>query len=59
MKKKSDKRRLECYNMERGMERRHVMEQGGVWIRPTMYMEMKTKYNRSRNKKELRREMQF
>ena len=42
----------------RGKERELILAAGAVWVRPTMSMEMKTKYNRNRQKKLLNKELQ-
>ena len=51
--KKADK--LKEYNTSRGDERKQALEKGKVWIKPTMSMEMKSKYHRNRSKREVRK----
>ena len=38
----------------RGIERKMALEKGDIWIRPTTCIELKTMYNRNRQKKETR-----
>ena len=38
----------------RGIERKMASEKGDIWIRPTIYMSLKTAYNRNQKKKETR-----
>lgn len=42
-----------------GVERHSVLDKGGVWIKPTMVLEMKKTYNRKRQKQELRKMMEY
>ena len=42
-----------------GVERHSVLDKGGVWIKPTMVIEMKKTYNRKRQKQELRKMMEY
>lgn len=51
--KKADK--LKEYNNSRGAERKQAFEKGEVWIKPTMCMEMKSKYHRNSSKREVRK----
>ena len=57
MKCKTQKRKLASYAASRGVERKQALERGDVWIKPVMYMEMKTKYNRCHQKQEVYREL--
>ena len=52
MTKKANK--LKEYNISRGVERKEALKSGKIWIRPTMSMEMRSKYHRS-SKREVRR----
>lgn len=51
--KKADK--LKEYNASRGAERKRALEKGEVWIKPTMSMEVNSKYHRNSSKREFRR----
>lgn len=51
--KNTDK--LKEYNTSRGVERKKALERGDIWGRPTMCMEMHSKYHRNSGKRELRR----
>lgn len=51
--KKADK--LKEYNNSSGAERKQALETGEVWIKPTMCMEMKSKYHRNSSKREVRK----
>lgn len=48
------KSKLSQFNASRGIEREVVLRKGDIWIRPTICMELKTMYNRNRQKKETR-----
>lgn len=41
-------------NASRGKEREIALKKGDIWVRPTTCMELKTMYNRNRQKKETR-----
>ena len=47
--------KLKEYNTSRGIERKKALERGEIWVRPTMCMEMSSKYHRNRRKREERR----
>ena len=53
MTKKANK--LKEYNISRGVERKEALKSGKIWIRPTMSMEMRSKYHRNSSKREVRR----
>lgn len=55
MKNKNQNKMLSCYTASHGTERRQILEQGGVWTKPAMYMEPKTQYKRCRQKQEVYR----
>lgn len=59
MKKNNYKSQLKVINASRGMERRDVLNNGGIWTRPTMCMETKKKYDRNRQKLELRKYSEY
>ena len=42
-------------NISRGIERKKALERGEIWVRPTMCMEMSSKYYRNSRKREERR----
>lgn len=46
---------LKIINASRGIERREVIKNGGTWIRPSMCIETKKKYDRNRLKREFRK----
>ena len=50
--------KLKIYNASQGTERKWVLEQGNVWTRPTMSMELKSQYHRERSKKEFRKRLE-
>lgn len=58
MKKKQNVDKMKIYNASRGIERKWVLEKGNVWTRPTMSMELKSKYHRERSKKEFRKRLE-
>ena len=58
MKKKQIVDKMKIYNASRGIERKWVLEKGNVWTRPTMSMELKSKYHRERSKKEFRERLE-
>lgn len=58
MKNKIADDKLKSYKASRGMEREQALANGEVWTRPTMYMEDKKKYNRNRQKDNVRKEIQ-
>lgn len=57
MKNKIADDKLKSYKASRGMEREQALANGEVWTRPTMYMEDKKKYNRNRQKDNIRKEI--
>ena len=48
------KRKITQFNASRGIEREIALKKGDIWIRPTTCIELKTMYNRNRQKKETR-----
>lgn len=57
MSKKDTRRKLKDFNTCSAMERRRALEQGTVWVRPTISMEMRSRYNRNRQKRAVRKEV--
>lgn len=47
-------RKITQLNASRGIEREIALKKGDIWVRPTTCMELKTMYNRNRQKKETR-----
>ena len=47
--------KLKEYNISRGIERKKALERGEIWVRPTMCMEMSSKYYRNSRQREARR----
>ena len=58
MKKKQNVDKMKIYNASRGIERKWVLEKGNVWTRPTMSMELKSKYHRERSKKKKKKRLE-
>lgn len=55
MRTEKNANKLKEYNTSRGIERKKALERGDIWVRPTMCMEMHSKYHRNSSKRELRR----
>ena len=55
MKNVKNASKLKEYNTSRGVERKKALERGDIWVRPTMCMEMHSKYHRNSRKREERR----
>ena len=54
MKNSIRKRKITQFNSSRGIEREIASRKGDIWTRPMTCMELKTMYNRNRQKKETR-----
>lgn len=58
MKAKSEtKRKLKLNHARRGIERKHMLDSGNIWMPAPMIFEDKSKYNRKREKFSLRKEI--
>jgi len=51
MKNQIQRRKIKQFNARRGIEREIALKKGDIWTYPTTCMELKTKYNRNRQKK--------
>ncbi len=54
MKNSIQKNKLTRLNASRGIERDITLKNGAIWVRPAACMQLKTMYNRNRQKKETR-----
>lgn len=54
MKDSIRKRKLTRFNASRGIKREIALRKGDIWTRHTTCMELKTMYNRNRQKREIR-----
>ncbi|MBP3869678.1 MAG: hypothetical protein J6E46_01740 [Faecalicoccus sp.] len=58
-KKKNNRKKSKVAQIKavRGIERQNVINNGGIWMRPTSTMKDKTKYDRNNARKETRKEI--
>lgn len=55
MKSKRNISKIKDCSARAGENRKKALERGDIWIKPTMCMETRSKYNRKRSKGELRK----
>ena len=55
MKSMEKKEKIREYKANSGLQRKEPLARGDIWVKPTMSIEVRSRYHRKRSKNELRK----